>query len=214
MTDSKNQALEVEAAATLSERERRFLLRSVSRALREHFVPSPTGAEAITSHQCRAGDPLEVSPSLERPWGVFVSIHRGDSLRGCIGQITSRKPLWQAAEEMAIAAATRDQRFDQVAVDELPHLLYEISVLGPLQGVPAEARARLPSKLLVGVHGVQIRRGRESGLLLPQVAEKFGWTAEEFLAETAGKAGLEQDAWRDPQAEVLVFRTLWFSGRS
>lgn len=213
-SDPVNQALEVAAAPTLSDRERTLLLHAVGHALREHLAPLRTGDKATTSHVRSTGVSEEIRTPLGSRWGAFVSIYRGDSLRGCIGQVTGHSPLQQTVTDMAIAAATRDPRFDRVAIDELPHLSYEISVLGPRKSVPAETRARLPSTLIVGVHGLQISRRKESGLLLPQVAEKFGWTAVEFLAETAAKAGLDEDAWRDPGTEVFVFRALRFSGRS
>jgi hypothetical protein len=34
-------------------------------------------------------------------------------------------------------------------------------------------------------------------LLLPQVAVEWGWTREQFLAQTCRKAGLSPDAWRN-----------------
>jgi uncharacterized protein (TIGR00296 family) len=81
---------------------------------------------------------------------------------------------------------------------ELPDLLVEISALGPLRLVG-------PGEVEVGRHGLHLRVGSFSGVLLPQVAVGQGWGREEFLSKTAVKAGLAEDAWRRPEAEISVF---------
>jgi uncharacterized protein (TIGR00296 family) len=57
----------------------------------------------------------------------------------------------------------------------------------------------------VGVHGLAVRQGPCSGLLLPQVAVAEGWDRETFLVHTCLKAGLPADAWRQPDFEILGF---------
>ena len=48
-------------------------------------------------------------------------------------------------------------------------------------------------------------------MLLPVVAEEYGWTPLEFARHTALKAGLHPEAWRDPGARLLVFTAPAFS---
>jgi len=48
-----------------------------------------------------------------------------------------------------------------------------------------------------------IRKGFNSGLLLPQVATEYGWNREEFLRQTCRKAGLAADAW---QKDAQIYR--------
>ncbi len=48
-----------------------------------------------------------------------------------------------------------------------------------------------PTEILVGRDGLIIERGQFRGLLLPQVAERYGWTPEEFLDQTCRKAGMQ-----------------------
>jgi hypothetical protein len=50
-------------------------------------------------------------------------------------------------------------------------------------------------------------------LLLPQVAVERSWSAVRFLEETCRKAGLETDAWRHPETQVLAFTAEVFSER-
>jgi uncharacterized protein (TIGR00296 family) len=67
----------------------------------------------------------------------------------------------------------------------------EISVLGPIEPV-----ADLLD-VVIGRHGLVAESGRRRGLLLPQVAAEWNWTAVEFAAQTCVKAGLRPDAWQN-----------------
>ena len=54
----------------------------------------------------------EVPPGpLAEPHGVFVSLHKGQELRGCIGNIHAASALYRTTGECAIAAAVGDPRF-------------------------------------------------------------------------------------------------------
>ena len=76
----------------------------------------------------------------------------------------------------------------------------EISVLSPLE------KTSDPLSLRLGTHGIYIKRGCASGCFLPQVATETGWTKEEFLSYCCShKAGLADDAWKDPKTEVFLF---------
>lgn len=147
----------------------------------------------------------EVAPALRRPGAAFVTLRRRepDELRGCIGTLEPREPLVEAVARMAVAAAIQDLRFPPVTAEELPFLAVEISVLT----APAPIA---PDRVQVGLHGLIVRHGGRSGLLLPQVATDHGWDRETFLQFTCRKAGLPLDAWRDPEAQVLAFTATVF----
>jgi uncharacterized protein (TIGR00296 family) len=55
----------------------------------------------------------------------------------------------------------------------------------------------------IGKHGLVIRKGVHSGLLLPQVAGELGWDRDAFLKNLCAKAGLPEYAWRE--AELFTF---------
>ena len=58
-----------------------------------------------------APDPGPIPPGpLSDPSGVFVSIHSGSRLRGCIGRTESRDPLYRTTAECAVSAAVSDSR--------------------------------------------------------------------------------------------------------
>src|SRR4051794_5208001 len=142
-----------------------------------------------------AGEPPPTRPvasDLPAASGVFVTIKRGDELRGCLGTLESHGQLADDVVRCAADAASRDPRFDPVTPAELPELSLEGSVLGPLEPVdPIDADA-----IVIGRHGLVAEHGHRRGLLLPQVATERGWTVEEFLEQTCLKAGLAADAWR------------------
>ncbi len=131
--------------------------------------------------------------------GAFVTLHKRGMLRGCIGNMVGIRPLAETIREMAIAAATGDPRFNRVAEKEISDIDIEISVLSPLK------RISDPSEIVVGKHGILMKRGYSQGVLLPQVATEFGWDREEFLENTCHKAGLPGEAWRDPETEIEIF---------
>lgn len=139
--------------------------------------------------------------------GAFVTLRVGGQLRGCIGTFSPTGGLASTVREMTIQA-NHDPRFlDQpLQPEELDRLTLEISVLSSLQ------RTDDPLSLEVGTHGLYIRRGLQSGCFLPQVATELGWDKTEFLRRCCrSKAGLPEDAWKEPQTEVSLFTAEVFS---
>lgn len=130
---------------------------------------------------------------LNSPAGVFVSLHKHDLLRGCIGQVTARDPLYRAVIDAATSAALHDPRFPPLSREELDEVDIEISVLSPMAELDASSAEK---QIVIGRHGLMVSKGANRGLLLPQVAVQFGWEAREFLEETCLKAGLPRQAWR------------------
>jgi AmmeMemoRadiSam system protein A len=136
--------------------------------------------------------------------GVFVSLHIGKRLRGCIGVVGPQEPLGHCIVRCAAGAALHDPRFPAMRLEELRHLHVEISLLS----APFAIR---PEEIEIGRHGLLISRGSQRGVLLPQVAVRHRLNAEQFLAETCKKAQLAADAWRDPEANLFGFTCEIFS---
>jgi AmmeMemoRadiSam system protein A len=166
--------------------------------------------KTIIEHTERGTTPNIFSdkPRLDRNCGAFVTLHeQSGALRGCIGYVEAIKPLLQTVIEMAVACSSRDPRFSPVTPDELENLDLEISVITPLKQIHQF------DDICVGKHGLMIRKGSHSGLLLPQVATDFGWDRERFLEEMCHKAGLEKDAWKEDDARVFIFSAQVFGGK-
>ncbi|MBM3313204.1 AmmeMemoRadiSam system protein A [candidate division WOR-3 bacterium] len=171
----------------LNEAEQKSLLQ-IARATLESHIRTGKSAE-----------PQPLTARLGEKRGAFVTLHKHGDLRGCIGYVEAVKPLYQTVKEMAIAAATEDPRFPPVRVEELPAIDLEITVLSPLQPLAS------PESVMVGKHGLVIRKGFHSGLLLPQVPVEQGWTREQFLAHTCLKAGLPPDSYKAKDAQLFCF---------
>ena len=133
--------------------------------------------------------------------GAFVTLKNQGRLRGCMGTFTPRETLAATVESAARSAAV-DPRFRDCPVTpaEMDDIHVEISVLSEPR--PTDR----PEALEIGRHGIWIRRATASGCFLPQVATDRNWSAKEFLSNCCSmKAGLDSDAWKDPETEVLLF---------
>jgi AmmeMemoRadiSam system protein A len=177
---------------SLSESDRQALLRlarqSVVEAVSRASLPSQIPREGVFGERC----------------GVFVTLHVRHRLRGCIGVIEAQEALGESVVRCAASAALQDPRFAPMRAEELNELQIEISLLS----VPTAIH---PEQIEIGRHGLLVSRGRQRGLLLPQVAAEHRLSPEQFLQETCRKAQLPLDAWREPDVEVLGFTCEFFS---
>ena len=153
--------------------------------------------EAVTGK--RQFFPNVTEEKLKENCGAFLTIKENGQLRGCIGYIQAVKPLYETVKDVAKSAAVNDYRFNPVAENELDKLELEISVLTPLKKIQDI------NEIEVGKHGLVMKKGFNSGLLLPQVATEYGWDRDTFLRETCRKAGLASDAWKDKSTEIYTF---------
>jgi AmmeMemoRadiSam system protein A len=146
------------------------------------------------------GHHLDLTPPTEHlaeMRGAFTTLHLNGKLRGCIGYVAPTNSLFHTVAETARSAAFDDPRFTPVTAEEVADLEIEISVLSPLRPIR-------PEEIVVGRHGLVIRKGLRRGLLLPQVPVEWRWNRETFLAQTCKKAGLAMDAW-EQGAEIQAF---------
>jgi AmmeMemoRadiSam system protein A len=148
---------------------------------------------------------LPATEALQAPAGAFVTLRAGKRLRGCIGHITAEQPLRLTVAEVAVSSAFEDPRFPPLGPTEIDRIVIEVSVLSRLRV------ASRPEDVTPGVHGVLVRRGLRSGLLLPQVATEQGWGRVELLDHTCRKAGLPPECWREPGTVIEVFQATVFS---
>jgi len=160
----------------------------------------------------------DVPAKLMERCGVFVTLNeikdRKKELRGCIGFPYPDTPLAHAVIQSAINSATQDPRFYPVSLEELDHIVFELSVLTPPQLVEVEKPTDYPSKVKVGQDGLIIESGYYKGLLLPQVPVEWKWNAEEFLCQCCIKAGLPPDCWLVKGTKVYKFQAIIFEETS
>ncbi len=159
----------------------------------------------IQESQTSTVDSESLSTTLLSKAGAFVTLKKAGELRGCIGHFEADKPLYKIVQQMAIAAATQDYRFDAVNASELKQVDIEISVLTPMQKISNVNTIKL------GIDGIYIRKGSRSGTFLPQVATETHWNLEEFLGHCArDKAGIGWEGWKDKDAEIFVYQAFVF----
>ncbi|NQT95021.1 MAG: AmmeMemoRadiSam system protein B [Candidatus Omnitrophica bacterium] len=188
MYKSSTQKLERGMEELLNLSQRRRLL-EIARSTIETYVK-----------ERKALDFKEEDEALNKEMGAFVTINKHGSLRGCIGNMIGKGPLYLTIRDMAISAATQDPRFPAVTKDELKDIDIEISVLSPLERIDD------PNEIIMGKHGVIVQKGFRSGVYLPQVATETGWNKNEFMNSLcAHKAGLPADSWKKGECDILIF---------
>lgn len=118
--------------------------------------------------------------------GTFVSIHKGNELRGCIGTIMATKKC--IAEEIvanAISASTQDPRFPKVSEDELPFLEINVDVLTEPEPIKSA------DELDVKKYGVIVQNDHRLGILLPDLDGVD--TIEQQISIAKRKAGISEN---------------------
>ena len=108
--------------------------------------------------------PNNLDKEMDNKAGVFVSIHKFNELRGCIGTFL---PITNSIKEEivrnAIEAATSDYRFSPITKEELPYLEINVDVLSPPESIKDK------SKLDPKKYGVIVTSSMKRGLLLPDL---------------------------------------------
>jgi len=129
---------------------------------------------------------LVITPLSDDKKGVFVSIKKFGSLRGCIGTI---EPYYGSiASEIinnAVAASTKDSRFNPIGEFELEDLVISVDVLFPPEDIDSV------DALDVVDYGVIVNKGRRRGLLLPNLEGVN--TVDEQVSIALQKAGIDEN---------------------
>ncbi|MBI5196068.1 MAG: AmmeMemoRadiSam system protein B [Nitrospirae bacterium] len=185
VTNDKNRVVGYSAMglymSTLTEAQKKEIL-SLAKNTILHYVKHNEVLQAETK-----------DPRLMANGATFVTINRQGNLRGCIGNIQPFMPLYQSVIRNAVSAASKDYRFSPVRAEELNDMEVEVTVLSPLVAL------QNIKDIKIGVHGLFIVSGENSGILLPQVATEYKWDVNAFLENVSLKAGLPKDAWKNSQ---------------
>jgi len=152
---------------------------------------------------------------LKDNYGVFTTIevfnpHGHNELRGCIGFPRGYRNVVTAVINSAIAAATEDPRFPPMGLEELSKVVFEISILSPLELIEVRDPRDYVRQIKVGIHGLVVEKGLFTGLLLPQVPVEYLWDEGEFLSQTCMKAWLPPDCWLEKGTKVYRFQAQLF----
>lgn len=169
-------------SSVLTEQDKKQLLilarKSMLFALKNRRIPQESDLSAT------------ISNAMRLPRAAFVTLKKNGRLRGCIGDIFPRQPLYKSVIANAINACLNDRRFSPVTTSECNDITIEISALTPPELVASSADIR------IGTDGVVLRKNGRSAVFLPQVALEQGWDLETTLTHLSTKAGLPADAWK------------------
>ena len=182
-----------------------FLVRLARRAVEEY----------LKTRQIIKPPPDTPERLLKDNYGVFTTIEAvteggTTELRGCIGFPRGHVNTARATINSALAAAFDDPRFAPLDPSELDHVIFEVSILSPLEEVEYASPRELANRVKVGVHGLVVERGINSGLLLPQVPVEYCWDSVEFLDEACIKAYLHPTCWADKGTKIYVYEAQIF----
>lgn len=151
----------------------------------------------------------DVPQALRATRAVFVTLTRQDRLRGCIGALQGSEPLVWAVADSAHSAGFRDPRFTSLQADELISTSIEISVLSPMDPLPAANRPELLAALRPEQDGLLLQEGQHRATFLPGVWEQFP-DPDEFFSHLLTKAGLPAEHW-SPDLRFFRYHTQSFS---
>jgi len=185
----------------LTERRPTTLTSTQERVL--HRAACELVAAATLRRPPRVADPALGGAAGASVHGAFVSLKRRGRLRGCCGMVGATT-IGEALGRAAARTATEDGRLPAVSPAELGYLDLELWLLAAPHPIPARGEARR-EHVIVGRHGLVVRRGQAGGLLLPGVAVEAGLDAEGFLEQVCIKATLSPTAWKEADVDVSTF---------
>jgi len=126
---------------------------------------------------------------LRQAGATFVTLTKGDALRGCIGSLEPTRALGEDVAQNALAAALRDPRFPAMSADEWPQCRVEVSLLSTSKPLRFADEADLLSQIVAGEDGLILEADGRRATFLPQVWEDIA-DKKLFLAHLLKKAGL------------------------
>jgi AmmeMemoRadiSam system protein A len=161
-------------------------------------VPTPEEGAALVTLAVRAmaarlaGQQIEPGvPGSERltaPGASFVTLERNGRLRGCIGTIAPRRPLYLDVVRNALLALA-DPRLPRVTTADWPELDVKVSVLTRPEPIPVADPDTLVHELRPGVDGLLLAGDDDRrATFLPSVWGKVPDPAQ-FLAALLEKGG-------------------------
>jgi len=138
---------------------------------------------------------IDIPAVLDEPGACFVTLRGSEgALRGCVGSIETKGSIVQSVRDHTLGAAFRDPRFPALAPNELDGLRISVSLLSPLQSVPASSLDELLVHLRSGLDGLVLRSGDRMATFLPQVWSELP-DPSAFVDELLRKAGLDAANW-------------------
>jgi uncharacterized protein (TIGR00296 family) len=150
--------------------------------------------------------PEDCPEHLKEKLGVFVTLNKENTLRGCIGYPEPVASLIEATINVAISAAVNDPRFPSLTKEEFKNIDIEVTVLTKPEILKVNSPSDYVNEIRIGEDGLIVENGVYRGLLLPQVATEHNMDSETFLANTCMKAGLNPQCFLEEETKIFTFQ--------
>ena len=135
--------------------------------------------------------PVPEAKQVPAPFGIFVTLVRGGHVRGCFGTM---EPLGKTLEalvtEATLGAARFDRRSAPLRPAELERTQIILSVVGP--PTPVITMSEVDPKR----HGLLVRAGDKSSVLLPGEAKTASWQLRRSLRQAGIRRGQTYEMFR------------------
>jgi AmmeMemoRadiSam system protein A len=173
---------------TLATPERRELL-ALARASIE-----ATLSNGRPSHELAPFTPARLLPALTVRRSSFVTLRRGEELRGCCGTLDGARPLAGDVWRNAWAAAFNDYRFTPLTAAEWPHMNVHLSLLSVPEPLDITTEEQLLAALRPSIDGLILESDSGRATFLPVVWEQIP-EPQQFVRQLKMKAGWSATYW-------------------
>jgi AmmeMemoRadiSam system protein A len=142
----------------------------------------------------------------------FVTLHRGEELRGCCGTLDAPRPLAEDVWRNAWAAAFNDYRFAPLTAAEWPQVSLHLSLLTAPEPLDVVTEEQLLAQLRPSMDGLILEGETARATFLPAVWEQLPSPAQ-FVRQLKLKAGWPADYW-SPRVRAYRYTTESFDEES
>jgi uncharacterized protein len=133
-------------------------------------------------------------PGLTVRRSSFVTLRRGEELRGCCGTLDAPRPLAEDVWRNAWAAAFNDYRFAPLTAAEWPHMNVHLSLLTVPESLDVATEEQLLALLRPSIDGLILESDAGRATFLPAVWEQIPDPVQ-FVRQLKMKAGWPATYW-------------------
>jgi AMMECR1 domain-containing protein len=152
--------------------------------------------------------PFMISYEMLQPHGVFSSLYvmsdHGTILRGCMGDVRSKLPLYKMAYQMTKQAACKDLRFYPLRQKELGNTILSLSVITDLKDIGHQYSE------IKELDGLMLQYDDRVALSLPSEVSIHGWSYQSVLTNLSKQVSSRGTLWKKPRAKLFTFQSLVF----
>ena len=152
--------------------------------------------------------PFMVSYEMLQPHGVFSSLYimsdHGTILRGCMGNVRSKLPLYNMAYQMTKQAACKDLRFYPLRQKELGNTIVSLSIVTDLKNIGRQ------HSIIKESDGLMLEYDDRVAVSLPSQVGVHDWSYQSALMNLSKQVSSRNSLWKKPRAKIFTFQSLVF----